>query len=332
MSSSVVNPPPYSYSFRCLRTQQFAWTLTNSAGAPVSNCTVSSSLYSSRSLQNPTAVPGTIDPIFNAIAMPETPANSGIYIGTIPDTFNPSPTSQFTAAQYVVFIQAYFGTSLLDDWNVPAVVVPNGSPIDLVLLDDVKQYLKISSTNTDDDYLLQIFITSFSQYVLNRTGRDSFLTSTYTETYDGNGARRIFLRNSPITNVSSLVIGAYSPPQSTSPTSPGWFIEQAKKSIAFRSAPGYWMTPNSVYPYGFSEGIGNIQITYTAGHTSIPADLYDAVMQTVGVIYARKDWKDMLSRALAIQGGSGTTTFRREFLSPGVEEIIMHHARRSLNG
>ena len=337
MSTSAVNPAPYSYSFRCLRTQQFSWTLTDTSGNPVSNCSVSSSLYSSRSLQNPVAMPGIIDPIFQNISMPETPTASGIYVGTVPETFNPTPnTTQFTSAQYVLFITASLSSTVLANWNIPAVVVPVGSPIDLVLLDDVKNWLDIASTNNDDDYMLQLLITSFSRYVLNRTGRDSFLSTTYTEIYDGNNAQRIFLRNSPITNVSSIVVGSYSIPQSTGLTVPGWFIEQSAKSIALRSyGYSYYGQPGvatSIFPQRFYEGIGNLQITYTAGWTTIPPDLYDAVMETVSVIYARKDWKDMLSRALSISGGSGTTTFRREFLTPGVEEIIQHHSRRSLNG
>lgn len=335
MSTSAVNPAPYSYSFRSLRTQQFTWNLTDAAGNPVSNCTVESTLYSGRSLLNPTALPGVADPIFQNIGMPETPAASGAYVGIIPETFNPVPsTTQFTSAQYVLSIIASLSSVVLATWNLPAVVVPNGSPIDLVLLDDVKNWLNLSSSNTDSDYLLQLLITSFSRYVLNRTGRDSFSSTTYTEIYDGNNASRLFLRNSPITNVSSIVVGTYSIPQSTTLTVPGWFIEQSKKSLALRSFGygGQQMIPGSVFPQRFWEGIGNIQITYTAGWTTTPPDLYDAAMETVAVIYARKDWKDMLSRALAISGGSGTTTFRREFLTPGVEEIIEHHSRRSLNG
>lgn len=327
MSSLALNPP-VSYSFRCQRTQQLTWTLVDSSGNPITGATVTATLYLDRSLEDPTLTPGTADSIFNDIPLIETnPGVSGIYVGSIPSSFNPQ-----TPGQFVLFISAYdSGDNLLADWNFRAVVVPFGQPTDLVLLDDVKDWLGLSTANTDADNVLQILISGFSQYVLRRTGRTSFSQiENFTEIYDGNGAMRMFLHNSPIVSISSIIVGSYSIPQSTGLLVPGWFIEQSKKSIAIRVSNGY-MPPQSIFPYEFRRGIGNIQVTYSAGYSSVPYDLYEATMEMIGILYSRKDWKDLASKALSISGsGSGTTTYRKEFLTPGVEEIIRSYSRRSI--
>lgn len=325
--STQVAPAP-SFTFTGNQENRFTWTLTDASGNPVTGATVKSTLYSGRNVNNVADFPGTADPIFNNLPMPEAPALSGIYSCVIPATFNPNPA---TEGGFVVVITALTGLSLIGQWTVEAVITPAANAIDLVLLSDVKAWLKIAQSNTDDDGLLQICITGFSRYVLNRTGRTSFGIETYTEIIDGNGAQQLFLRNYPITSVTSVTIGSYSAPQSTGLTIPGWYIDGHQKSIVMRSLGGsFQMVPYSISPQFFYQGRGNIQVIYTAGYAFLPEDLYEACMETIAVIYARKDWKDMLSRALAIQGGSGTTAFRKEFLAPGVDEIIRFYQRKAL--
>lgn len=326
MSTIVASPP--SFTFTALQQNLFTWTLTDASGNPVVSATVSSTLYSGRQINNVAQYPGVPDSIFQNILMPETVSGvSGIYQAIIPATFNPLPSQ----SGFVVVVTATAGSTALGTWQTDAVVYPAASSIDLVLLSDVKAWLKIPQNNTNDDGLLQLVITGFSRYVLNRTGRDSFGVATYTEICNGNGAQQLFLRNFPIISVTSIIIGSYTIPQSTGLTVPGWFIDMHKKSIVMRSLGyGFQMIPYSISPQCFYVGRGNIQVIYQAGHTSLPADLYEACMETIAVIYARKDWKDMLSRALSVQGGSGTTAFRREFLAPGVDEIIYHYQRRAL--
>lgn len=336
MATSLVSPAP-SFTFTALQQNLFTWSLTNSTGGIVTGASVQSTLYSGRQIANAITYPGVPDPIFQNISMPEANAPSGIYKAIIPATFNPNPSP----SGFVVVVTATLSSVTIGIWSTVAVVVPAATLIDLVTLNDVKTWLELEENNTDDDGLLQILITGFSRYVLNRTGMASFGVNTYTDIYDGNGSQDLFLRNYPITSVTSVIVGNYTVPQSTGLTAPGWYIDPHQKSIVLRSVGGsgwgggsgigpYMMVPGSVFPQSFIRGRGNIQVIYQAGYTSLPADLYEIVMETIGIFYARKDWKDMASRALAIQGGSGTTVFRRDWLPLGTEEVLRYYQRRAL--
>lgn len=337
MSTSAV-PIPTSFTFRCLQQTQVTWTLTSATGTPVTGMTVLATLYVNRSRSNPTLQPGTVaDPGFSSLVLTETvPSSSGIYVGVVPVTFN--PTAALLNNTFTVVITASAGSTLVDTWNIPATVLGVQSVDDLVQLDDVKTWLGIELNNTDSDATLQLLISSFSEYVRVRTGRDSFTAvNTYTEIYNGNGAPRMFLRNIPIVSIISIIVGGYTIPQSTGLLVPGWFIEQSKKSIAIRYSGGsyfggstYITSGYSVFPQAFARGIGNIQVIYTAGHTSVPYDLYEVAMKVCALNYKRKDWIDLGSKSLGVSGSTGTTSYRSWARPPEAEEVIQHYTRRAL--
>lgn len=330
--STIPLSPPTSMTFRSLQQTQITWTLTNAAGVPVTGMTVSATLYANRSRSNPATQPGTIaDANFNALALPETvPGVSGVYQGVVPAAFNPLQS----LTGYLVIITASNGATLIDTWTIPGVVVFPQISSDLVELDDVKSWLGIESTNNDDDGILQLLISSFSRYVLNRTGQQSFTTvNAYTEIYDGNNGTRLFLRNYPIVSVSSLLVGATTVPQSLGLTLSGWYIDPSLKSLALRRNSYGHQTPTSIIWSGmFQRGQGNIQVSYTAGFTSVPFDLQQAVMSVVAIQYSRKDWLDLASKTLSSgAGATGTTTYRSWARPPEVEDVINYYAKRSMS-
>jgi len=319
---------PLSFSFRCLQQSQLTWTITNVDGSPTSGLTVVATLYSGRSRINPTLVPGTADSVFNNIAMPETPVSSGIYIGTIPNTFNPAAVPGFVANQFVVVITASSGASVLETWTIPAVVVPAQGQYDLVLLDDVKAWLNMPLSNTNDDLVLQILISSFSDYVRQRTGRNNLSQIVqYTEIYDGNGNNEIFLRNPPIQSLISCTIGGYAVPFSPATNVAGVYITQELKSIAFRNSGWQLYPPSSIYPYCFTPGKGNVQVTYTGGYETTPWDLYEVAMKVCALNYKRKDWIDLAAKNLGVTGSTGGTRYRDWARPPECEEVLLHYQR-----
>jgi gp6-like head-tail connector protein len=203
----------------------------------------------------------------------------------------------------------------------------------MVSLQQVKDWLGIAQTNTDNDSLIQLLVSSFSQYVINRTGRPSFNSvSQYIDTIDGNGNSRIFVRNPPIVDLILATAGSFVFPISSTNATAGIFVEDSGKSIAFRSqwGTGYPANypPGSIYPYYFPPGIGNIQITYTGGYLAVPYDMQEICMEEIAILYARKDWKDLASKALAAGGGvTGTTTYRSWHLTPRSEMIVQFYQR-----
>lgn len=323
---STVVSPPVSFTFRALQQAQLTWNLTDQNGNPIIGATVNATCYENRNIQNVTQYPGTPLTGFNNVVLTETPASSGIYVVVLPATINPAQSTN----GYVTVITATLGPTPVGTWSIPTVFTAPQVNIDLTTVDAVKAWLGIALANTSCDETIQWLITGFSQYVLNRTGVASFNSiQTYTEIYDGNNHARIFLRNYPIISISNVQIGTYSVPQSTSITTPGVFIEQLPRSIAFRSSPSnYSLPPYQLFPYCFTEGIGNIQITYTAGYAFVPADLEEACIKAVAINYRRKDWQDLISKSLSVAGqGSGTTAYRSWALPPEIERVLVFYQR-----
>lgn len=313
-----------SFTFTSLTQQQVTWNLTDTSGAIITGATVTATLYLNRDKFQPLVRPGTPDTIFNNIALIETPGGSGTYVGQIPATFNPLPSD----SGYTTVITATLGATPLADFEEPTVVVPPQEVIDLVTLDEVKTWLGFSPTNTSCDASLQMLITSFSQYVLNRTGRASFkVVQQYSEVYDGNGNSRLFLDNTPIVSLIDVLIGLYSVPLSSGVSVPGIFIDRSKKSIVFRNSGFYLTPPLSIYPYRFMPGEGNVQVTYTAGYSAVPYDLQEIVIETVAQNYKRKDWIDLVSKQMSTPGASGTTSYRSWAMTPFAEEVIRFYSR-----
>jgi len=210
------------------------------------------------------------------------------------------------------------------------------SPQDLTTLADVKAWLAITASS--DDAVIQETITAASLYWLWRTGRDSLNTiATYTERYDGAGRSRQFLRNSPVTAVTSVTIDGVVIPQSTDFVTPGWVLDQSGKSVALigswgggvRYAGSYGFTGTNYRTGGFifREGIQNVLVVYSAGYNGAPLDVQTAVKQHVAVNYKRRQWIDQASQVMT---QVGTTTYRNWEIPPEVERVILAYTRRAI--
>lgn len=197
--------------------------------------------------------------------------------------------------------------------------------IDLITLAQVKSWLNIPATNTDDDNTIQFLITGFSKYVLDYTGIDCFNDiKSYSEIHDGNGSGRIFVRNTPIVSVSAVKIGSYTLPQSTTLTGFGWFIDSSKKSIAIRTGS----QATGSFPARFTAGLGNVQIDYKAGYSEVPFALGEAAMKAVAINYKRKDWIDLASKSISAGSGTtGTTRYRDWSLPPEISQVLDTYSR-----
>lgn len=79
---------------------------------------------------------------------------------------------------------------------------------DLAALPDVKLWIAGSSgIGASDDTLLSRLITDVSGAIYAYLSRSTLLPRTVSERYDGNGKDRLYLRNYPVTAISSLVVG-----------------------------------------------------------------------------------------------------------------------------
>lgn len=184
----------------------------------------------------------------------------------------------------------------------------------LTNLVDVKAYLNVATAN--DDTVLASLISSVSAFIDRYCGR-AFLTASYTEVYDGpgNGHTRLWLRNTPVTAVASLIVDGVQVPATTiqvGPTLPasGFLFSQDYVDLV-----GYWFTdaPNSV------------SIQYTAGYDSITnfPDLEQAAIELVGYKYRSRSRLGLKSSTLAQE----TTAYDLSSVPKTVQAVLNRYRR-----
>jgi len=175
------------------------------------------------------------------------------------------------------------------------------APGDLTTLALVDAQLGLPSGNADEAVLSGL-ITGVSAFIATYCQRE-FQVSTYSDAWDGKGARRMAFPNWPVIAVTSLVIGGVTIP--------------AGDPV---SAPGYYTNANTLMlnGYCFTPGFGNVQIAYQAGYATIPADLELAAREAVIWMYRERLREGKASEAIAGE----TTSYRLVSLPPRAQAIV----------
>jgi len=155
----------------------------------------------------------------------------------------------------------------------------------LVTLDDVHSHLNLPDSSADAE--IMGFIEAATAYVEFQTG--PIIPKQFTEVHDGGGPS-IVLDNPPVLSVESVTeyVGAtgYTLTQSElgSPTGAYAFsIDDAARGILTRRWSGGLVGP-------FVGGVKNVQVTYTAGRASVPADIRMAVLEDIRGLYTQTQY------------------------------------------
>lgn len=179
---------------------------------------------------------------------------------------------------------------------------------DLTTLDNVKQYLQITTTN--DDTFLTALVSNVSQFIetyLNRI----IASASYTDFYNGVGyyTQTLALRNTPVTAVQLLTIDGV-----TITASAGF------------GKPGYNFDDSFIYltGYSFGRGVRNIQVTYTAGYASTPLDIVQAANQLVAWRYKEIQRIGQQSKTL----NNETTTYQTDAMPNDVKTILDRYIKK----
>lgn len=158
---------------------------------------------------------------------------------------------------------------------------------------ELKLHLRIPSTDTSEDALLDQLISNVEASVLRYLKRGPFASTSFTEYYSGDDREMLVLRHRPVTAVSLVRVDPYGYagqgldafPSTTAWTAgTDYFVPQLDASeengslIVAIGSNGKWPI-----------GRGNIKITYTAGYATIPDDLTLAVNQMISAIRAGAD-------------------------------------------
>jgi hypothetical protein len=215
-----------------------------------------------------------------------------------------------------------------------ALIQPNPL-IDLTTVTLVQDYLRIKSDIEND--LIQTCITAASVEWIWRTGRgpegyvptnSPFVSPVfYDEFYDGNGSVRQFIRNWPIVSVQALLVNGQSISAASGWGSVGWMIDQSKKSLVILSGVPQRTLGRAPWGSGFTEGVQNVEVQYTAGFSRVPQDVVEKCTKMVAVNYRRTKWLDLASETMGSQGVTGTTSYRAWEIPPDVAKVISNYSR-----
>jgi hypothetical protein len=177
------------------------------------------------------------------------------------------------------------------------------APGDLITLADLKAYLGGDLQSNDDVVLTRLISAASATFVT--ACACPILSASYSELYDGKGGNRLYLRQFPVTGVTSLAIHTLPTPQASAPGQTGW-----------------WLNGNVILLYGFAftPGLANIAVTYTAGYATPPQDVAEAVMELAGLRYRGKDRLGKTSEGL---GGLTTTAYAQK-------DVIARYQRANL--
>lgn len=161
----------------------------------------------------------------------------------------------------------------------------------LCQLADVKTYLGISTSATD--VVLAALITNASDFIESFCNR-TFAPNSYTETRNGSGTNRLFMREAPVTAVASVTIDGFPVAAATNAVSPGFVFDDLMVYVR----PGG-------FPCLFTKGVQNVVVQYTAGFATTPAAVAQACIELVAHKFGKRDRIDKKNETLGAQQTQG---------------------------
>jgi len=181
---------------------------------------------------------------------------------------------------------------------------------DLTTVAKVKSWANITDANSD--VLLADLVTRASQYVLTYLSREIKQANISGERINGNGRTRIMPREWPITAISSLKVSGIVVPAS---------VDGLLNGYAFDDRNIYLLPGSNVGV--FSEGVRNVEVSYTAGYEAIPEDIEQAAIE-----YCAKKYKDRARIGLTSEGMAGQqTSFSQSDLTADTQANLKRYKR-----
>lgn len=176
---------------------------------------------------------------------------------------------------------------------------------DLTTLEAVKAYASI--TNTATDQMLGEMIAAFSAFFRGQANRDITLSS-YDIRRSGRGTFALQLPQYPIQSIDLLEIDGRTIAAQAAWGTPGFYFDE--EQIALES-------------HMFTRGVSNIHIQFTAGLSTVPADVAAAVNEIVTLRYRLRDKLEWSSKSLA----SETVSLVQKAMPDWVKSTISDYQR-----
>jgi hypothetical protein len=180
----------------------------------------------------------------------------------------------------------------------------------LITLAELKLFLKIDVSQTQDDTLLEFIINAVSAGFNTETSR-TLKSVVYTDLLlDGNGENILSLPNYPVSLIAALT----------------------EDDIALTLNTDYYLYSSNFDAYlrklyGGVWGLGskNIKITMTAGYSTIPDDIKIEALKQAGADFQTQKGKTWGEQSRTFPDGS--VSFQSQDLLPSVKRVLNRYAR-----
>lgn len=180
----------------------------------------------------------------------------------------------------------------------------------------VKKWLKIPDAQVGDDEIIDDICDGVDSKFQLELDKDIF-EQAYSETYNGNGSTRLWLRHGPITAVSLVKINEVPIAAAPNSVSSGFLFDENEIYLigVILDNPRFWGIDR------FWRGHQNIGVDYTAGFNAgnVPARLQQAARKQVAFEYKERDRIGESSKTL---GPDQTVSYITEEWAPGVMSVL----------
>ncbi len=176
---------------------------------------------------------------------------------------------------------------------------------DLTNVAAVRLWLNVKG-NEHDDIIAQL-ITACSTFVKSWLNRD-ILSATYTEKRSGTGHELMSTKNYPIQSITSVTID-----------------QVAVAAAANSTVSGFTFDEHQIFLNGrvFNKGRNNVQLVYVAGYAACPADIEQAVIETVGLRFKDRDRIGNASKSI----GGETVQFIISEFTKSAQSILQQYKK-----
>lgn len=187
--------------------------------------------------------------------------------------------------------------------------------LDLTVYTDVKEYVGIPASKTNQDDLINSLIPRQSQYIATYCSRN-FGSATYTEYFDGSWQKELFLSNTPITAITAIY--------DDTDRAFGAGTQISSDDYAFISGSNDALNGIVQFDTLLTKGNQNIKIVYTAGYAtyaSAPKDLQHACILLVALSLRKGNVQ------VSVQGGQNERDTEIDSMWKEAHNILDHYRR-----
>ena len=197
---------------------------------------------------------------------------------------------------------------------------------DLTTLANLKLWLPITSTNTNDDATLSRLITAVSMDFQRATRRPDLLQTDYIEVHQGDGSTRMIAFHWPIVAIASLIVGGLDIGESFDKVEPGWYIDSDidPERIWNVYLNGYCYTDGAPVAIEYSAGYTPPGGYGLGGDILLPGDIEQAVIDWCAYRYKMRPNIGVNARR-STEGDSDQTSLLDA--PPNVLEVIERYKR-----